>query len=118
MVIKELITNDRLSTTAFIQFFGALLMAGILCFCVWLDRPYVPELFMTFAIFAAGDAATKGFANALNNRGEKNDGLLNFKWGCGGFGQRCDYLLQNPQISTRNRPLSLSKTSNCNRKKQ
>lgn len=46
MTIKELITNDncRLSTTAFIQFFGALLMADILCFCVYLDRPYVPEL--------------------------------------------------------------------------
>ncbi|MCR1838644.1 DUF2644 domain-containing protein [Pasteurella caecimuris] len=67
MALKELITNadGRLSTTAFIQFFGALLMAGILCFCVWLDRPYVPEMFMTFAIFCGGGAATKGFANAL-----------------------------------------------------
>lgn len=70
MKIKELITNDngRLSTTGFIQFFGALLMAGILIFCVWLDRTYVPELFMTFAIFCGGGVATKGFANALNKR--------------------------------------------------
>ena len=65
---EELITNKdgRMSTTAFIQFFGAVLMAAILVFCAWLDRPYVPELFMYFAIFAAGGAATKGFANAFN----------------------------------------------------
>lgn len=73
MKLSELFTNDngRLSTTGFIQFFGALLMAGILVFCVWLDRAYVPELFMTFAIFCGGGVATKGFANALN-RGEKS----------------------------------------------
>ena len=43
MALKELITNNdgRLSTTAFIQFFGALLMAGILIYAVWLDRAYV-----------------------------------------------------------------------------
>ncbi|AAP95117.1 hypothetical protein A6046_03295 [[Haemophilus] ducreyi] len=68
MKINELITNDngRLSTTAFIQFSGAVLMAAILCFCVYLDRPYAPEMFMTFAIFCGGGVATKGFANALN----------------------------------------------------
>lgn len=71
MALKELITNDngRLSTSAFIQFFGAVLMAGILVYAVWLDRTYVGELFTTFTIFYAGGAATKGFANALNNRG-------------------------------------------------
>lgn len=70
MKLKELITNDngRLSTTAFIQFFGALLMAFILGFCVYLDRMYVPELFMTFAIFCGGGVATKGFANALSSK--------------------------------------------------
>lgn len=68
MKLGELITNDngRLSTTAFIQFFGALLMAIILVFCVYLDRSYTPELFMTFAIFCGGGVATKGFANAIN----------------------------------------------------
>jgi len=73
MAIKELITNDngRLSTTAFIQFFGVLLMAGILIYAMWLDRAYVGELFTTFAIFCAGGAATKGFANELNNRGRE-----------------------------------------------
>lgn len=68
MKIAELFTNDdgRLSTTGFIQFFGALLMSGILSYCVYLDRAYVPELFMTFALFCGGQVATKGFANALN----------------------------------------------------
>ncbi|HDR1252710.1 DUF2644 domain-containing protein [Pasteurella multocida] len=68
--LSELITNHdgRLSTTGFIQFFGALLMAAILIFCVWLDRSYVPELFMTFAIFCGGGAATKGFASAVERR--------------------------------------------------
>lgn len=71
MRIAELFTNTdgRLSTTGFIQFFGALLMSAILCFCVWLDRAYVPELFMTFALFCGGGVATKGFANALSQRG-------------------------------------------------
>ncbi|MDP8080230.1 DUF2644 domain-containing protein [Phocoenobacter skyensis] len=72
MRLSELFSNSdgRLSTTAFIQFFGALLMSGILAFSVYMDRAYVPELFMTFAIFCAGGAATKGFANAIK-RGEK-----------------------------------------------
>jgi hypothetical protein len=70
LMFSQLITNadGRLSTTAFIQFFGALLMAGILVFCVWLNRSYVPELFTTFALFCGGGAATKGFANAMQNR--------------------------------------------------
>lgn len=73
MALKELITNDngRLSTSAFIQFLGAVLMVGILVYAVWLDRAYVGELFTTFAIFCAGGAATKGFANVLNNRGRE-----------------------------------------------
>lgn len=67
----ELFTNadGRLSTTGFIQFFGALLMAGILGYSVYLDRAYVPELFMTFALFCGGGVATKGFASALSQRG-------------------------------------------------
>ncbi len=43
-------------------------MAAILIFCVWLDRSYVPELFITFAIFCGGGAATKGFASAVERR--------------------------------------------------
>lgn len=68
--VFELFSNQdgRLSTTAFIQFFGALLMAAILLYCVYLDRAYVPELFMTFAVFCGGQVATKGFANALSSR--------------------------------------------------
>ncbi|QGM80676.1 DUF2644 domain-containing protein [Otariodibacter oris] len=78
MKLAELITNDngRLSTTSFIQFFGAILMAIILAFCVYLDRVYTPELFMTFAIFCGGGVATKGFANAIRRprqQGEQDD---------------------------------------------
>ena len=60
MGMKELITNNdgRLSTTAFIQFFGALLMAGVLVYTVWLDRSYVGVLFRTFAIFCCVGAVT------------------------------------------------------------
>ncbi|MFY1005768.1 DUF2644 domain-containing protein [Pasteurella multocida] len=70
MGLKELITNDngRLSTTGTIQFGGAVLMAMILVICVYLDRAYVPEPFMTFAIFCGGGVATKGFANAIERR--------------------------------------------------
>ncbi|MGX2968786.1 DUF2644 domain-containing protein [Ursidibacter arcticus] len=77
MKISELITNDngRLSTTAFIQFFGALLMAIILAYSVYLDRANVAELFMTFAIFCGGGVATKGFANALSHKRQRyNEG--------------------------------------------
>ncbi|MFK5207647.1 DUF2644 domain-containing protein [Glaesserella parasuis] len=70
MKFKELITNDngRLSTTAFIQFFGALLMAGILAYSVYLDRANVAELFTVFALFCGGGVATKGFANAIGGK--------------------------------------------------
>lgn len=76
MKITELITNDngRLSTTAFIQFFGALLMAIILAYSVYLDRANVAELFMTFAIFCGGGVATKGFANALQQKRQQQEG--------------------------------------------
>ncbi|VEJ09732.1 DUF2644 domain-containing protein [Actinobacillus delphinicola] len=68
--MKELITNGdgRLSTTAFIQFGGALLMAAILVYAVYLDRSYVGELYITFAAFCGGGAATKGFAQAIQRR--------------------------------------------------
>ncbi|AIZ78773.1 MULTISPECIES: DUF2644 domain-containing protein [Actinobacillus] len=71
MKLSELITNDngRLSTTAFIQFFGALLMAVILGYSVYLDRSNVAELFTVFAVFCGGGVATKGFANALGRKG-------------------------------------------------
>ncbi len=71
--MKDLITNDngRLSTTGFLQFFGGILMAGILVYAVYLDRSYVGELYMTFGAFCAGGAATKGFAQAMQVRGAK-----------------------------------------------
>lgn len=75
MKVSELITNDngRLSTTAFIQFFGAVLMAVILGYSVYLDRSNVAELFMTFAVFCGGGAATKGFASALQHKRRRDE---------------------------------------------
>lgn len=75
MRLLELFTNadGRLSTTGFIQFFGALLMSGILGYSVYLDRSYVPELFMTFAIFCGGQVATKGAFTALQSRYKADD---------------------------------------------
>lgn len=75
MKMKELITNadGRLSTTAFIQFFGALLMAIILAYSVYLDRSNVGELFMTFAVFCGGGAATKGFASAIQRKRQRDE---------------------------------------------
>lgn len=72
MKISELFTNHdgRLSTTTFIQFFGGLLMAGILMYAVYLDRTYVSDLFSTFALFCAGGAATKGAVAVLQSRKE------------------------------------------------
>lgn len=71
--LAELFSNadGRLSTTTFIQFFGALLMSAILAYSVYLDRSNVAELFTVFALFCGGQVATKGFANALSQRGKE-----------------------------------------------
>lgn len=73
--MKELYSNTdgRLSTTGFLQFFGGLLMAGILLYSVYLDRSYTAELYMTFALFCGGGAATKGLANSLANRNKAKE---------------------------------------------
>ncbi|AWX14259.1 hypothetical protein CEP49_06695 [Mergibacter septicus] len=70
MKLSELYTNEdgRLSTTTSIQLFGAILMAGILVYSVWLNRPYTPELFSTFALFCAGSVATKGAVSMYSRR--------------------------------------------------
>ncbi|UWZ93823.1 DUF2644 domain-containing protein [[Pasteurella] aerogenes] len=67
MSFKELITNGdgRLSTTSTIQFFGFVAATGVMIYCVYMDKPYVPELFSTFLFACVGTAATKGVANAL-----------------------------------------------------
>ncbi|MCL7726142.1 MULTISPECIES: DUF2644 domain-containing protein [Pasteurellaceae] len=72
MAVKELISNEdgRLSTTATIQFFGFLACLIVMLYCVWLDKPYVPELFSTFLFACVGTVATKGVANAMKRGGE------------------------------------------------
>ncbi|WP_308571067.1 DUF2644 domain-containing protein [uncultured Haemophilus sp.] len=81
----ELFTNNdgRASTTGFIQFFGFLVMAGVLIYAVYLDRSTVTDLFFYFACFCGGSAATKGavmaYSSARNkppeNEPRQNDNL-------------------------------------------
>ncbi len=51
--LLELFTNvdGRASTTGFIQFFGFLVMAGVLIYAVYLDRSTVTDLFFLFCLF-------------------------------------------------------------------
>lgn len=67
MALKELVSNadGRLSTTSTIQFFGFVAATGVMIYSVYMDKPYVPELFSTFLFACVGTAATKGVANAL-----------------------------------------------------
>ncbi len=67
--MKQLITNsdNRLSTTATIQFFGFLSLIGVLFYSVWLDRSYVPELFTTMAIYCGGLVVSKGAVAAYKS---------------------------------------------------
>ncbi len=69
--MKQLITNQdgRLSTTSTIQFGGFVAMSAVLIVSVWLDRPYVPDLFSTFALFCGGLVVTKGAVTAYRERG-------------------------------------------------
>ncbi|MCK8843112.1 DUF2644 domain-containing protein [Haemophilus influenzae] len=68
--LLELFTNvdGRASTTGFIQFFGFLVMAGVLIYAVYLDRSTVTDLFFYFACFCGGSAATKGAVMAYQSR--------------------------------------------------
>ena len=51
--LLELFTNvdGRASTTGFIQFFGFLVMAGVLIYAVYLDRSTVTDLFFYLYLF-------------------------------------------------------------------
>ncbi|OOF65208.1 hypothetical protein BH925_05105 [Rodentibacter pneumotropicus] len=66
----ELFTNNdgRASTTGFIQFFGFLVMAGVLVYSVYLDRAITTDLYFYFACFCGGSAATKGAVAAYQSR--------------------------------------------------
>ena len=69
----ELFTNSdgRASTTGFIQFFGFLVMAGVLLYADYLDRSAVTDLFFYFACFCGGSAATKGAVMAYQAKQTK-----------------------------------------------
>lgn len=67
---SELFTNSdgRASTTGFIQFFGFIVMAGVLVYSVYLDRSISTDLYFYFACFCGGSAATKGAVMAYQSR--------------------------------------------------
>lgn len=66
----QLITNadGRLSTTGTIQFFGFIILSGVLFYSVWLDRFYVPELFTAFAVYCGGMVVSKGAVGVFAER--------------------------------------------------
>ncbi len=75
MKLRDLITNsdNRLSTTGTIQFFGFLACLGILVYSTYLGRDYVPELFSTFLWCCVGGTATKGVVSAYRDRGRNDE---------------------------------------------
>ena len=89
--LLELFTNvdGRASTTGFIQFFGFLVMAGVLIYAVYLDRSTVTDLFFYFACFCGGSAATKG--NQKNRLPVKPMLSQNKRIDQGGFDEYADY---------------------------
>ena len=71
--LLELFTNNdgRASTTGFIQFFGFLVMAGVLVYSVYLGRDNATDLYLYFAFFCGGSAATKGAVMAYQAKQTK-----------------------------------------------
>ena len=74
----ELFTNSdgRASTTGFIQFFGFLVMAGVLIYAVYLDRSTVTDLFFYFACFCFFFFATKGAVMGFEAKQTKRGVLI------------------------------------------
>lgn len=72
MKILELITNQdgKLSTTATIQFIGAVVMCVVLLYSVYLNRSNVTDLFTVFAFYSAGGSATKGIVSVLSQNNQ------------------------------------------------
>lgn len=69
----ELITNNdgRHSTTAFIQFIGFFVLAGVLIYAVYLNRA-VSELYAIFATYCGGLVVSKGVVTAYKEKNLKN----------------------------------------------
>lgn len=73
--LLELFTNvdGRASTTGFIQFFGFLVLAGVLVYSVYLGRDNATDLYLYFAFFCGGSAATKGAVMAYQSKNKRNN---------------------------------------------
>lgn len=65
----EFISNNdgRRSTTAFIQFTGFFVLAGVLVYAVFLDRA-VAELYAIFAAYCGGLVVSKGVVTAYKDK--------------------------------------------------
>ncbi len=71
--MRELFTNsdNRLSTTATIQFFGFIVLAGTLLYSVFLDGRHTSDMYFYFAMYCGGLTATKGAVSAYRDRGNR-----------------------------------------------
>lgn len=69
MQVKQLFTNsdNRLSTTATIQFLGFVVLAGTLIYSVALGNTDTPDLYLYFAGYCGGLTATKGAVMAYKS---------------------------------------------------
>ncbi len=67
---SEFITNadGRGSTTAFAQFMGFFILAGVLLYAVYLDRSSVAELYAIFATYCGGLVVSKGVVTAYKEK--------------------------------------------------
>lgn len=67
---SQYITNSdgRRSTTAFAQFVGFFVLAGVLVYAVYLDRASVPELYAVFAAYCGGLVISKGVVTAYKDK--------------------------------------------------
>nr|DAW76813.1 MAG TPA: Protein of unknown function (DUF2644) [Caudoviricetes sp.] len=65
----ELFTNTdgRASTTGFIQFFGFIILAGVLVYSVYLDREVSSDFYLYFALFCGGQVVSKGVVTAYKS---------------------------------------------------
>ncbi len=70
MQIRQLITNsdNRLSTTATIQFLGFLVLAATLLYSVALGNHDTSDLYLYFAGYCGGLTASKGVVTAYQSR--------------------------------------------------
>ncbi len=68
-MISQLFTNadGRLSTTGTVQILGFVVLAVVLVYSVYMQRPDITDLYLYFAGYCGGLTATKGAVTAYRN---------------------------------------------------